>query len=40
MMQNAGLTELGQKHVKSVNYLIFFDSSQKSYVSLGFLLFV
>lgn len=32
-MQNAGVTELDQEQVKSVNYLIFFDSFQKSYVS-------
>ena len=32
-MQNAGVTELDQEHVKRVNYLIFFDSFQKSYVS-------
>ena len=32
-MQNAGVTELDQEHVKRVNYLIFFDSFQKSYVN-------
>lgn len=40
VMHIAGVTELNQEHVKSVNYLIYFDSFQKSYVSGGFLLFV
>jgi len=30
VMPNAGVTELDQEHVKSVNYLIFFDSFQRS----------
>lgn len=40
LMHNAGATELNQEHGKSVNYLIYFESFQKSCVSGGFLLFV
>lgn len=40
MMHNAGVIDLNQEHVKSVNYLIYFDSFQKSCVCGGFLLFV
>lgn len=36
MIQTAGVTELDQEDVESVNYLIFFGSFQKSYVVEGF----